>query len=412
MSGRGRFGDPVLLFCSAFLDRVLWVHLAAWPSGDGTDYLRLARSVALQHRFSLDGNIPTAYRPPLYPAVIAALWRDGADPTAVVMLLQAVLGAATVVLTYLLARDRFERSVALLAAVLMMLAPMSSRYVATVLTETLFTFLVVLGVYLWGRGRSVPAGVALGLGALTRPTLLPFLCLLPFAALLPGSRRPRRIFVVMLLVALLPVGLWTARNALVLGRFIPVVSWGWGRDLYLSTLDIRLGSHPMKQVLDDPEARYFLAAPDAGDPPGGEIRAVTRAVERARGHPARWLRARATQYPRLFVDTGEYLLVGRDQVTFAEAWKAGRIPVLATKVGFTLGNLLVFTLAGIGFWRERGRIPDLAHIWLFPAFLMAVHLVVYVEPRFGLPMMPMIFVFAASGAVHAGKVMRTALGGN
>ena len=138
----------------AFVIRLAWVWFGAWVAGDSAWYLSVARNIAFHHVFSAGAEggalAPTAFRPPLYSAVIALLWFGDSAPIQAVLLLQVVLGTATVALVYLLARDQFGRGVALLAGTGMALAPMTGYFTAVILTETLFTFLLTLGVFWLG----------------------------------------------------------------------------------------------------------------------------------------------------------------------------------------------------------------------------------------------------------------------
>ena len=80
----------------------------------------MARNIAYHHVFSanVDGSSlnPTAFRAPLYSALIAAVSFKDSAPIFVVLLIQVVLGAATVTLCYLIAIDQFGRTNAFLAA--------------------------------------------------------------------------------------------------------------------------------------------------------------------------------------------------------------------------------------------------------------------------------------------------------
>ena len=67
----------------------------------------------------------------------------------------------------------------MLAGIGMALAPMTGRFTAVILTETLFTFLLTLGIFWWSRKHYALTGVTFGFGMLTRVTLLPFVLLLP-----------------------------------------------------------------------------------------------------------------------------------------------------------------------------------------------------------------------------------------
>ncbi|HYE66487.1 MAG TPA: glycosyltransferase family 39 protein, partial [Pyrinomonadaceae bacterium] len=237
--------DLLILTVIAFAVRLAWLRWGAWNAVDALDYLAIARNIAFHHVFSLETGagplLPTAHRPPLYPALIAALWWGDAAPVGAVLWLQAGLGAATVALVYLIARDPFNRIVALIACAGMILAPMTCLFSAAVLTETLFTFLLTLGIFLWGRERFLQAGIVFGLSLLTRPTLLPFLIALAALALLPQWRTHRRAYVTMLLIACAVSSVWVARNAIIFGRFIPIAASGWGTNLLAGTIETDTG---------------------------------------------------------------------------------------------------------------------------------------------------------------------------
>src|SRR5258705_769235 len=103
----------------ALLTRLWWVWSSAWTAGDTAAYLTIARNLALHHVFSTSVSTdwplsPTANRPPLYPILIALLWWAHSPPIIVILMLQSVLGAATVVLVYRIRIDRFNRTVAVI----------------------------------------------------------------------------------------------------------------------------------------------------------------------------------------------------------------------------------------------------------------------------------------------------------
>jgi hypothetical protein len=139
--------------------------------------------------------VPTAYRPPLYPLLLAGCVALGDYGRAAVGVLHVALGLATVWLMLVLGRQwRLGRRAAALAALLVACDPILLMWSTQVMTETLAVFLVTAGlVVLSSRhtpcavrtraktadgARSVPAtlaalaGTALALGALCRPTLL------------------------------------------------------------------------------------------------------------------------------------------------------------------------------------------------------------------------------------------------
>lgn len=392
--------DLIVVSGLAFAARLAWVRFGAWVSGDSAWYLTVARNLFLHHTFSAtaDGSnpIPTAFRPPLYPALIAVLLiGKNSQPILVVLLLQAALGTATAALVYLIARDQFGRRIAVVASVGMALAPMTGRFTAVILSESLFTFLVTLSVFLWGRKRSASTGLMFGLAALTRVTMLPFVVLLPLLALLRPWRSQWRSYSTIMLLALAVGSIWIVRNAIVFHRFIPIASSGYGTNLLLGSLET-------KQADDVSQRKAFLKSVDgagsgvADDETEADLVRLHAALRRIADSPGQTLRARAEQYPRLFIDSGSYLF-GDGSTPFKTAIREGLTGQVVIRGAFMVGNLLVFFFALCGLIAERARFAPLSHITLFPIFLCVVSLPLWIEPRYGLPMMPLVAILAAVG---------------
>lgn len=393
--------------------RLAWLRRGVLVTADGSLYLSAARNLVVHHVFSHSQTaadiVPTVSHPPLYPALIALLWWRDAAPFMAVGLLQAALSAATVALVYLIARDCFNRTAALLASAGMLIAPMSSFYTSLILTETLFTFLVTLGLFLWGRKQAALCGVVFGLAALTRTTMLPFLVLLSLTSLWPGVRRSaRHTCLVIALVAMAVSSVWIVRNAFVSGRFVPVAT-GSGLNLLFGTIETSItgtrywtGSRWAAQQRELPVFQADEGLPEVERDRARARRALTRIV----ADPLGWLVVRAKQYPKLFIDTGTYVLDPAGNA-YVQAQPRLRPLVLTIKAVFILGNLAVTGLAAFGIFLERARIVALSHITLFPLYLSIIHLPIWIEPRYSLPMMPLVAIFAAVGALRlAGKPIR------
>jgi hypothetical protein len=114
-------------------------------------------------------------------------------------------------------------------------------------------------------------------------------------------------------------------------------------------------------------------------------------------HPMMWIRIRLRQWPWLFIDTGDYLPVGANRLSFREAVREHHFSTIALKGAFVGGNILLFVFAVYGASSLRGRIQTTMPVWTFPLYLAAAHGPVYVEPRYGLPLVPFLTMLAAAG---------------
>jgi 4-amino-4-deoxy-L-arabinose transferase-like glycosyltransferase len=221
----------------AFVVRVGYVALTPHLPlrNDAADYDRLGRVLAGGHGFGSSliaaSGGPTAFRPPLYPAVLAVVYRLTGNSVIAGRLVQAALGAGAVVLIGLLARRVWGRRIALIAMGIAAVYPPLVLAGATLLSEPVFLclFLGALILALDAR-RLVPgalviaaaAGVLLGLATLARPVGL---ITMPAVAALAWRRHSARAWlppVVLLVAAGLAIAPWTIRNALDLHAFVPV----------------------------------------------------------------------------------------------------------------------------------------------------------------------------------------------
>ncbi len=204
---------------------------------DPDAYWRLAKNLWVYDTFGSE-YVPTAYRPPLYPLLLAPAAELGNRAWLAIAGLHAILGLVTVLLTWDLARDLAPEA-AWLAALLVAWDPLLVRWSAEIMTETLAAFLAVL-FWIWcqqaGRGAlaALVTGLVAGMAALTRPTFLP---MLPAAALLAAFTAPSRarglLYGVLLLIGgMMLLGPWWVRNERVFHRFIPATTHG-GYTLYL-----------------------------------------------------------------------------------------------------------------------------------------------------------------------------------
>jgi hypothetical protein len=207
------------------------------PAEDPDNYVPLAAALAAGEGFQLQGR-PTAYRPPLYPLVLAPLvaaFGTGPAFNTAALTLQILLGAATAALTHQAARTiGLAPPAAALAGLIVALDPVLAVQARSIMTETLTAAL--LAAALATATRPGLCGLILGLAALARPSTLAGAALAALAAAtLPPGPLPRRILraVKLSLALALPLSVWALRNALILGEPILTTTHG-GYTLYLA----------------------------------------------------------------------------------------------------------------------------------------------------------------------------------
>lgn len=211
------------------------------PLGDASAYHLLANHLAGGRGYIRPFDlvkfhlvVPTAEYPPLHPFVLSLLARAGMRSVEAQRIGLAVIGSGTVALVGLLGRRTAGNAVGLVTAGLAAISPMMFLPEATLMSETIFVFLVTAALLLALRAYDRPTplrvaalGVVLGLAVLTRAEA-GVLGLL----LLAGLLRPRldaaafgrrvglaAIGVVLMAAVVVP---WTIRNQQTFHEFVPV----------------------------------------------------------------------------------------------------------------------------------------------------------------------------------------------
>ena len=195
------------------------------PFDDPDNYLPLARSLAAGQGLAIKGR-PTAYRPPLYPILLAPIVTLSADRAiTAIAIFHLVLGGATAGTTAVAARRwGLSRWRVIAATWIVAIDPVLAWQSRFIMTETLTAFLIAsaLAALTMPRWREWVLGAAfLGLASLSRPSMLPGAVLVVIAGLLvcPGACRDRLARCgTMALTLILVLSPWAIRNALIFGE--------------------------------------------------------------------------------------------------------------------------------------------------------------------------------------------------
>jgi len=191
----------VILVLAVAFRALFWLEVVgpgAPLCGDEFDYDAIARSLASGHGSSLTADKPTASRPPLYPILLAGVYRIVGVRAEAGKALQILLGGAIVLLAYLLAENIYN--------------------------VLLLSFLVLFAgarVKPLSYAVCVAGGILLGLSSLARPNAFPFAMFaagsfLFFGAGARGTRLAKSI--VMLAAVFAVLAPWAARNEARFGK--------------------------------------------------------------------------------------------------------------------------------------------------------------------------------------------------
>ena len=348
------------------------------------------------------------FRAPLYPYVLAFLYRVSGQSIAFTIYVQHVIGSLSAVLVYFLARRYFSPRVSFLSGMLAALYWPLVYFEGDLLFETLVVFLdlallVALSVAIKRRSAALlfVSGALLGLSAIARPSILILIPVLPLVfhysaaprAKPAPNRRPwirQTAWVVCgSLVFILPV---MARNFIVGRDIVPIASQG-GVNFYIGNNPRSNGSQAVV-----PGARADLYGTYQG------------AIELAERDAGRKLKpSEVSNYytkkgldfiifspgdaARLFVKKLYFFWAGIERSNdkyiqfFWERYGLGKIPL----PGFWLVG--PFALLGGALLIRRWKQYSL--LYLFVLSYMAGVVAFFVNGRFRLPVAPVLIIFAS-----------------
>lgn len=353
---------------------------------DAAEYDRLGWTLTTTGCYC-EAGVATAYRAPGYPFFLSLIYQLIDHTPTLIPWFQLLFGPLIAWLSFLLARrSRVEKATARLVAVVLMLFPGLALYTNPLLSELLFTTILLAAVYLvlsraWWQ--VLIGGILLGAAVLTRPLgviVLPML-LLYFLLVRRNQVKALVTWGYVLAGVLLVCLPWLSRNDREVGRFTVATSGG---------VNFYIGNHegasfgyqtpdPLLFRLDDPAHEAFH------DWLGYEL--GWRDIKQ---RPVAFLKRAVAKVVYLYVYDADPL---REDLLKAEYVPGLAIMALAI---FTQAWYLVFLLLvgnGLLQWlRDRQPVVLWMPVLLLVGFSL-VHAVYFAAGRFHVPLIPFLCLF-------------------
>ena len=410
-------GPLVALLAAGFLLRLgLLGASSSMPLkiADEQQYAQLASSILHGDGFAFIAGRPTSMRPPLYPLFIATVWRlAGSESLQAVRGAQIFLSLLITAAIYALALRVFGRRTAIAAAAIVCFYPSFLFSGLLLLSEVLFTLLVILFALQYSVLVSRPGvllaaatGATLGLGALTRSVLWPFpVLLLPLVMLsVPGGiSRRATIAACCLLGFVTVVGPWSVRNTRIQHTTTFVDTMGG--------MNLRMGNYEYT-----PEDRMWDAVSLTVEKNWSHDLGNTHpeATTWTDGQKDKWAQQEAVAY--MLANPGT--TIRRSVLKFADFWGLEREMVAGFQQGLydppawfmLMASLAVLvsypvvilgSIMGIFCVTPSDRRTHVLLIAII-LFITAIHSIVFGHSRYHLPLVPFLATYAAAALAHQG----------
>jgi hypothetical protein len=398
--------SPIFIAIVALTLRILilgvtWHKVAPEDVGRpyGYEMGNVARSIASGRGFSSPFNLvatgPTAWVAPIYPSLVAAIFKIwgvfSIRSLLIIKVVNCVFSSFVVLPLYATARRCFGASVAILASWLWVILPTAwhipvadiwDSTLAALLLALLFSATVVLCDPPLHKGPFIGYGGLWAIAALTSPALLSlfpfFLVWVAWEAKKKSSLGFQPIAAVLaFVVCLFP---WTLRNYGAFGRFVPVRS-NFGVELWL-------GNNPEAMEVNSFRLHPFLNQSEADEYRSlGEVAYVRRKQNEAlafiRAHPTKTL-----YFIMRRLGTNWFAVSDRTQSVFSTGGFYLKLYFLANS------SIILLSWAGaILTWHRQNqyRVLYLLLILIYPLVFYLTHTLV----RYRFPMDPILTILAA-----------------
>ena len=372
---------------------------------DEQHYVALAKNVLAGNGIGWGPGQLTSIRPPLYPAFLAGIWGITGVDFQAVRVVQFILALLTTAVVYQIGRRMFNPVVGRYAAAVTWLYPSLIFFNFTILTETLYVFLLtgflLLAVMLVNGPRvstAIACGVALGLACLTRSALWPLpLVLCPLLVVLLRRPLPARLALAAAVFVGygLVVGPWAVRNTRLQGVVTIVDTMGG--------LNLHMGNYE-----HTPDDRLWDAVALKGEKHWAYPLRNQDPLPQTEGQKDKWAQRQALAY----IAANPLVSLRRAGIKFADFWGierelAGgfsqRLYVAPKWFAVMAPALIVVAYIGvalagtIGFWFARARDWRPEILLLLPVVgITAVHTIVFGHSRYHIPLIPILALYGAA----------------
>ena len=344
---------------------------------DSARYDRIASELLTGNGFS------SASTAPLYPIFLSFIYRFFGHSFLMVRIIQSVIGSASILMIYLIARETFSEKAGLIAGSISAVYPFFIFFTGLLLTETLFIFLLLCLIFFLRKmtirlqwNYAVCTGIFAGLSILIKPVMLYFLLFALIIVMAVYRDRRKKLLINAILVLIITGSIlmpWAWSNHKRTGEFIFLTTSG-GLTFYESNNPLADGGPGLEKIVRTEEMENM-----------NEIELDKHFKQQAilfiKNNPRRFIELAVIKLRRFW-----------SPVPNAGSYRSMKYKLISI---FSFCPVILLAVWGMIAWRKQWKY--LLFLYLPVVFFGLLHMVMLGSVRYRIPVMPFMIVLAAGG---------------
>ena len=374
-------------------------------TSDSYFYTKIAKNLTLHQRYASNGE-PDVYWAPGYPFFLSVIYKIFGINNTAVRVVQSILSALVIFFVYFICKKIFNCNVGVIAAAITSVYPGFIGYSGLVLPQLFTMFLNSLFILLiinlrMNMSAAVVLGLIAGYSALIRSELMVLYLILFLLVIHKERKQIHKFFITAFITMCLIMSIWSIRNYRVFNKFIPV-STHYADTLWLSTwheewLEWPAGAEPFASMVKGKDCVgladfYFKAAMNnIKEHPFIYLKMCTKRLYRF------WLTGHSNTF-YFMKDSFIYYLSKKEYAIFFV-----KLVMLFFNVSIILLGFFGIRVAYKNFSSNRNIIH---YIFAPILFYIALHFFIFATPRYAIPIMPFVIIFASCAIVHFWSLLK------
>ena len=397
---------------------------------DSGQYDTIGWNIAQGRGFSLaqtEPFTPTMLREPLYPCFLAIVYKIFGHDYRAAIAFQIIFFALTCLAVYFIAKEIFDKRIAAYSAILTALCPTLANYPSYILTETTFTLLLCIFIFVsikavrYGKNALfIASGAILGICALCKAIMLPFSLIVTLFILLRRGMRQAALFIIIFMLMVSP---WFFRNYTLFGTFQPSLRGGaalWERaqksddtiedmkHAVVFNFSEYLGNKMFPGLVENPQDYILLGSKKSHDkekelseqgltPTEIDKSMREEAKKNILAHPIKFLIYIPIESIKMTAFIYLPILNEPDLINRFSDLKNGNAMLSAIRSVFRLSAYPILLLVLIGIYYKRKEWKNWILMVGLIIYINTIYSMIFALGRYAVPIVPFYLIFAVTG---------------